>query len=152
MLAELAAANAAYKIIRSTIANGSELIKAGSAVGSWVNAKEDLTKKANSDKKSFWHRGKNPNELESFMALEAINNQQKEIETAMIYYGRPGLHQDWVKFQAQARKQRIKDATDLAKKRQRILEITAIVCGFVIVGTGLTLLVYFAYWLKNNGA
>lgn len=152
MLAELAAANAAYKIIRSTIANGSELLKAGSAVGAWVNAKEDLTKKANSDKKSFWHRGKDPNELESFMALEAINNQQKEIEQAMIYYGRPGLHQDWVRFQAEARKQRIKDAAERVKKRQRIIEITAIVFGFVVVGIGLTMLVYFAYWLKQNGA
>lgn len=152
MLAELAAANAAYKIIRSTIANGSELLKAGSAVGAWVNAKEDLTKKANSDKKSFWHRGKDPNELESFMALEAINNQQKEIEQAMIYYGRPGLHQDWVRFQAEARKQRIKDAAERVKKRQQIIEIVAIATGIIIVGTGLTLLVYFAYWLKNNGA
>jgi len=152
MLAELAAANAAYKIIRSTIANGSELLKAGSAVGAWVNAKEDLTKKANSDKNSFWHRGKNPNELESFMALEAINNQQKEIEQAMIYYGRPGLHQDWVRFQAEARKQRVKDAAERVKKRQQIIEIIAIATGIVVVGTGLTLLFYFAYWLKQNGA
>lgn len=152
MLAELAAANAAYKIIRSTIANGSELLKAGSAVGAWVNAKEDLTKKANSDKKSFWHKGKDPNELESFMALEAINNQQKEIEQAMIYYGRPGLHQDWVRFQAEARKQRIKDAAERVKKRQRIIEIIAIATGIIFVGIGLTLLIYFAYWLKQNGA
>ncbi len=152
MLAELAAANAAYKIIRSTIANGSELIKAGSSINKWVNAKEDLTKKANNDKKSFWHRGKDPNDLESFMALEAINNQQKEIEQAMIYYGRPGLHGEWIKFQAEARKQRIKDAAERVKKRQQIIEIAAIATGIIIVGVGLTLLIYFAYWLKHHGA
>jgi hypothetical protein len=86
------------------------------------------------------------------MALEAINNQQKEIEQAMIYYGRPGLHADWIRFQAEARKQRMKDTAVRVKKRQRIVEIMAITTGIIFVGIGVTLLIYFAYWLKQNGA
>lgn len=151
MLAELAAANAAYKIIRTTITNGSDLLKAGSAIGKWVNAKEDLTKKATLEKNSFWHRGKDPEMLESFMALEQVKQQQKEIEQAMIYYGRPGLYGDWVKYQAEARKQRVADAALRAKKRQELIEILGYTFAFVVLGVGLTALIWFAMYLKNNG-
>ena len=151
MLAELAAANAAYKIIRTAISNGQELAKVGSSIGAWVNAKEDLTKKAHTEKNSFWHRGKDPEMLESFMALEQVKQQQKEIEQAMIYYGRPGLYGDWVKYQAEARKQRIADAAKRAKKRQELIEIIGYTFAFLVLGVGLTALIWFAVYLKNHG-
>ena len=151
MLAELAAANAAYKIIRTTISNGQDLMKVGSSIGAWVNAKEDLTKKAHTEKNPFWHRGKDPEMLESFMALEQVKQQEKEIEQAMIYYGRPGLHGDWVKYQAEARKKRIADAALRAKKRQELTEILGYTFAFVVLGVGLTALIWFAVYLKNNG-
>jgi len=151
MLAELAAANAAYKIIRTAISNGSDLMKVGSSIGAWVNAKEDLTKKAQSEKNSFWHRGKDPEMLESFMALEQVKQQQKEIEQAMIYYGRPGLYGDWVKYQAEARKQRIADAAKRAKERQELIEIIGYTFAFLVLGVGITALIWFAVYLKNHG-
>lgn len=151
MLAELAAANAAYKIIRTAISNGSDLMKVGSSIGAWVNAKEDLTKKATVEKNSIWHRGKDPEMLESFMALEQVKQQQKEIEQAMIYYGRPGLYGDWVKYQAEARKQRIADAALRAKKRQELIEILGYTLAFLLFGIGVTALIWFVVFLKNNG-
>lgn len=151
MLAELAAANAAYKIIRTAISNGQDLMKVGSSIGAWVNAKEDLTKKAHTEKNSFWHRGKDPEMLESFMALEQVKQQQKEIEQAMIYYGRPGLYGDWVKYQAEARKQRVADAALRAKKRQELIEILGYTLAFLLFGIGVTALIWFVVFLKNNG-
>lgn len=151
MLAELAAANAAYKIIRTAITNGSELAKVGSSIGAWVNAKEDLTKKAHTEKNSFWHRGKDPELLESFMALEQVKQQQKELEQAMIYYGRPGLYGDWVKYQAEARKQRVAEAAKQARIRQQRLEIFGYFLAFLVLGVGLTALIWFAIYLKNHG-
>jgi hypothetical protein len=40
------------------------------------------------------------------MALEEIKKQEMHLKELMIWAGRPGLWDDWVKFQAQARVQR----------------------------------------------
>jgi hypothetical protein len=42
MLAELAAANAAFAVIKQAIANGKEIAAAGNAVAEFVGAKEKL--------------------------------------------------------------------------------------------------------------
>ena len=46
MLAELAAANAAFAVISRFVKNGQELSKAGSAISDYVTAKDLLHKKA----------------------------------------------------------------------------------------------------------
>ena len=53
MLAELAAANAAFAIIKKTIANGQDLVRAGKAISTFVNAEENLKKRGDSKKNSF---------------------------------------------------------------------------------------------------
>jgi hypothetical protein len=45
MLAEIAAANAAFGIIKQAISNGKELASAGAAIAQFVGAKEDLQRK-----------------------------------------------------------------------------------------------------------
>ena len=40
------------------------------------------------------------------MALEEIKKQETYLKELMIWAGRPGLWDDWAKFQAQARVQR----------------------------------------------
>ena len=52
MLAELAAANAAFAVISRFVKNGQELSKAGSAISDYVTAKDLLHKKA-TKKKSY---------------------------------------------------------------------------------------------------
>ena len=46
MLAELAAANAAFSVIKQAVQNSGDIAKAGSAIAKFVGAKEDLQKKA----------------------------------------------------------------------------------------------------------
>ena len=45
MLAELAAANAAFAIIKQAVQNGRELADAGSAITKYVGAKEELARR-----------------------------------------------------------------------------------------------------------
>ena len=45
MLAELAAANASFSIIKQAVQNGRELADAGSAITKYVGAKEELARK-----------------------------------------------------------------------------------------------------------
>ena len=62
--------------------------------------------------------GKTENDFEEFMALEKIRETEKELTSMMRLYGRPGLYDDWVRFQAEARKKRRKKS--LAQKKQKL--------------------------------
>jgi len=139
MLAELAAANAAFSVIKQAVQNGSDIAKAGSAIAQFVGAKEDLQRK--SQKKG------NRADLEEFMALEQIREQEEQLKQIMIYAGRPGLWGDWQKFQAKARIQRREDEIAKAKKRKQIIEII-IITFFLILG--LTIMACFVLLLMHS--
>ena len=94
MLAELAAANAAFAIIKKAVTNTGDLAKAGKAISDFVIAKETLQRKGQQKKR----RGVRSSDLEEFMALEAIKQKEKELKQFMIYAGRPGLWSDWAKI------------------------------------------------------
>ena len=132
MLAELAAANAAFAVIKTAVQNGKDIAAAGSAIASFVGAKEDLQKKT--QKKG------GGNDLEEFMALEQIREQEEQLRQMMIYLGRPGLWSDWQKFQAKARVARREAEEERIRKRKMYFEI-AIVTFLLIVG--LTILAAF---------
>ena len=128
MLAELAAANAAFSVIKQAVQNSGDIAKAGSAIAKFVGAKEDLQKKAS--KKG------GGSDLEEFMALEQIREKEEQLKQFMIYCGRPGLWGDWQRFQAKARIAR-REAEEAAKrKRKQILEIS-IITFLIIVGLGI---------------
>jgi len=132
MLAELAAANAAFAVIKTAVQNGKDIAAAGSAIASFVGAKEDLQKKT--QKKG------GGSDLEEFMALEQIREQEEQLRQIMIYTGRPGLWNDWQKFQAKARVARREAEEERIRKRKQYFEI-AIVTFLLIVG--LTVLAAF---------
>ena len=102
MLAELAAANAAFGVIKSFVSNGKELASCGKQISDFVFAKEKIEKEVNKHKA----KGVTGGDLEEFMALEELRQKEEELKQIMIYVGRPGLWADWQKFQAQARKAR----------------------------------------------
>lgn len=146
MLAELAAANAAFAIIKKTIANGQDLVRAGKAISTFVNAEENLKKRGDSKKNSFWRNiGKQADvsDIEEFMALEELKQKRQELEQAMIYYGRAGLHGDWVQFQKDARIRRQKEAKERKRKRQQLIETLTIAGLAICFGA---LVIYFAFF------
>ena len=51
MLAELAAANAAFSIIKQAVQNGKELQEASGAIVKFVGAREELSRRAKKKKK-----------------------------------------------------------------------------------------------------
>ena len=138
MLAELAAANAAFQVIKTAVQNGKEIASAGSAIANFVGAKEQLQRKA--QKKG------GGSDLEEFMALEQIREQEEQLKQIMIYAGRPGLWGDWQRFQAKARIARREAEEAAIRKRKKIFEITVItlffVLGLVIMGAFVALLMH----------
>jgi hypothetical protein len=105
MLAEIAAANAAFAVIKAALANGKELHQLGSRVFDYFDNKAKIQENAN--KKG------GGSDLAEFMALEQLRQQEEDLRERMVYAGRPGMWGDWLKFQAQAARQR-REAKDAA--------------------------------------
>ena len=139
MLAELAAANAAFAVIKTAVQNGKDIASAGTAIANFVGAKEDLQRKAT--KKG------NSSDLEEFMALEQIREQEEQLKQIMIYAGRPGLWGDWQRFQAKARTARREAEVAAAKRRRKIVDWTLIT---IISSTLLAILVGFILLLAHH--
>jgi hypothetical protein len=98
MLAEIAAANAAFAVIKGALANGKELSALGSRVFDYFDNTAKIQEKAT--KKG------GGSDLAEFMALEQLRLQEEELRERMVYAGRPGMWNDWQKFQAAAARKR----------------------------------------------
>ena len=145
MLAELAAANAAFGVIKSFISNGKDLASCGKQISDFVFAKEQIQKKASKQRA----RG-GSGDLEEFMALEKIKEQEKELKQLMIYAGRPGLWEDWQRYQAEARKSRRYAEKMAEKQREDMLRVTGYSIAVITFIGGCILVVYYAAKLAGK--
>jgi len=114
MLVELAAANAAFAVIKEAIANGGDLLSAGKAVFTYFDNRTVIAKKA--------QEGGMKSDLEEFMALEQLKQQEIELRNIMIYQGRPGMWDDWLRFKVEARKKQEKEEAAERYRKQQILD------------------------------
>ena len=153
MLAELAAFNAGFAVVKQFVANGRDLSDAMGAIGKMVSAKEDLKARGEKKKKSVLSLlgGKTENDFEEFMALEKIKQVEAELATMMKLYGRAGLYDDWIRFQAEARKQRRQAVIDAKKKRDKMWEYAGYVLAAAIFVLGIVGMVVWVKFLKDGG-
>jgi hypothetical protein len=126
MLAEIAAANAAFAVIKGALANGKELHQLGSRVFDYFDNKakiqESVTKKGGGS------------DLEEFMALEQLRQQEEELRERMVYAGRPGMWNDWQKFQAQAARKRREAKEEAEREAERRKEKLAQLVEYIAIG------------------
>ena len=143
MLAELAAANAAFGVIKSFISNGKELASCGKQISDFVFAKEQIEKKAKKQRA----KGVRTNDLEEFMALEQLKQKEEELKQIMIYAGRPGLWQDWQRFQAEARKSRRYAEKMAQRRKEELLEMMGYSIAFIaLLAFGGMILYFVGKW------
>ena len=149
MLAELAAANAAFAVIKGALANGKELSALGGRVFDYFDNKAKIQEKAT-------NKG-GGSDMEEFMALEQLRQQEEHLRESMVYAGRAGMWDDWVKFQAQAarRRREAKEAAARAvivrkAKMERLIEYIAVGIATVILAALMIygIFVYMAYIRK----
>jgi hypothetical protein len=101
MLVELAAANAAFAVIKEAVQNSGELMNAGQALFQYFDSKSAIQKKYEAKAKNS-----KSNDMEEFFALEQLKKQETELRETMQYLGRAGLWDDWLQFQKQAKQKR----------------------------------------------
>jgi hypothetical protein len=135
MIAELAAANAAFAVIKAALANGKELSAIGGRVFDYFDNKAKLQEKATQK-----GGGAERSDMEEFMALEQLKAHEEHLRESMVYAGRAGMWDDWVKFQAQAARRRrenkeaVARAIVLRKKRmEKMVEYVAVGIATVIL-------------------
>ncbi len=94
MLLELAAANAAFAIIKESVQSGGDILAAYQHLYSFFDNKAAIAKKAS----------QSGSDSEAFFALEQIKQHEIQLKELMIYQGRGGLWDEWLAFQVEARK------------------------------------------------
>jgi len=149
MIAELAAFNAAFGVVKAAISNGRDIANCAKQIGDMIGAEEELKQRGTQKKNSMWSAlaGKDTNDFEEFMALEQIREQRKELLQSMQLYGRGGLKEDYLRFEVEARKARRQAAEDMNKSRKKMLEL---VVGIIAALTGSAVLVTIVWLIGHN--
>ena len=150
MLAELAAANAAFAVIKKCVENGSDIAKAGKAISDFTLNKDAVQKKA---QKQGSNLDGSKSYLDEFLALDELKRKEDELRSMMQLYGRANMYPDYVKFCTEARRQRAEAAAEakrLAMKRQD--NILLIIYWAACLGLGVFAFGLFIYILMEaNG-
>jgi hypothetical protein len=147
MLLELAAANAAFAVIKEAVQNSGDIMNAGQALFQYFDNKDAIQKKANAK------GGSDRGDLEEFMALEKLKQQEEDLKQMMIYSGRGGLWQDWLKFQSDAKRKREEAERQKVLRKQRIIgRIKDGLMIFVVVALlgGLGAIIGLAIWMARD--
>ncbi len=142
MIAELAAANAAFAVIKEAVANAGDIMAAGQKVYEYFDAKSAIQRKYNQKAKNA-----KTNDIQEFFALEQLKKQEMELKNLMIYQGRGGMWEDWLKFQQEAKHKRIAaekaELRAAQKRKETIIEVVVV----SISGVILIVLIVFGLWI-----
>jgi len=134
ILETIAAANAAYSVIKTCISNGTETANLMSNVGKFLTAEEELKEAVERKKKSpiTAITGGMEGDWEEFQQLEKIKEQRRELESYIRLYGRPGQWDRWIQWQAEARKARQEAKKEAERRRAEAMETIATLVGVLI--------------------
>lgn len=153
ILESIAAANAAYSVIKTALGNGKETAGLISAVGKFLSAEEDVKEAVQRKKNSpiTAITGSSEGDWEEFQHLEMLRQKRAELESYCRLYAPPGTWDRWQSWQAEARKQRKAAKLAADKAREERMELIATLIGIMlalsVIGIGFYYLgVYLEKW------
>tara|TARA_B100000780_G_scaffold95402_1_gene66519 strand:- start:5236 stop:5715 length:480 start_codon:yes stop_codon:yes gene_type:complete len=122
-IALVSAANAAFATVKKFTQNGRELADMAGSLSTILDAEETLTAQGNSKEKSLWYKafGNHSEGIAEFLELEKLKEQKKELVSIMRLYGRPGMYDDYVKFQGTMRVRKKRAAEQREEARQTLI-------------------------------
>ena len=143
ILESIAAANAAYSVIRTALSTGKETANLMSSIGKFLSAEEDIKSAVERKKKSPLTAitGGEEGDWEEFQALEDIRAKRTELESWCRLYAPSGTWDRWVSYEAKVRTQRAEAKKAAMKAREKrneqIAMALAITLAFSTCVTGL---------------
>ena len=152
ILESIAAANAAYSVIKTALGNGKETAGLINAVGKFLSAEEDVKDAINRKKASpiTMITGSSEGDWEEFQHLENLRQKRQELESYCRLYAPPGTWDRWQQWQAEARKQRQAAKKAAEKAREERMELLATIVGILMaVGTIVTAVYFLGRYLER---
>ena len=121
ILESIAAANAAYSVIRTALSNGKETASLMGSIGKFLTAEEDIKSAVERKKKSPLTAitGGSEGDWEEFQALEDIRQKRAELESWCRLYAPSGTWDRWVSYEAKVRTQRAEAKKAAMKAREQ---------------------------------
>lgn len=145
ILESIAAANAAYSVIKTALGNGRETAGLMSSIGKFLAAEEDIKeavkKKKNSPLTAI--TGGDEGDWEEFQALENIKQKRAELESYCRLYAPAGTWDRWIAWQNEARKQRSAAKKAAIKAQQERMEKIQVATGVILAVTFAVLGIYY---------
>ncbi len=136
MLAEIAAANAAFSVIKQALSNGKEIFEVGEEATRYFDNKSVVAKKSNAHG--------NKEELSAFMELQKLRKQEEWLREHMIYAGDPGIWDAWLQFQSDAKRAREKAIREQKQRKAKQMEFILL---WIKVVAGIALVIPALVWL-----
>ena len=145
ILESIAAANAAYSVIKTALGNGKETAGVISSIGKFLAAEEDIKNAVNKKKNSPLTAitGGDEGDWEEFQALENIKQKRAELESYCRLYAPAGTWDRWIAWQNEARKQRQAARKAAEKRKEKQLEQIQIAIGVIFGISGVILAIYY---------
>jgi hypothetical protein len=145
ILESIAAANAAYSVIKTALGNGKETAGVISSIGKFLAAEDDIKeavkKKKNSPLTAI--TGGDEGDWEEFQALENIKQKRAELESYCRLYAPAGTWDRWIAWQNEARKQRQAARKAAQAAHEKKMEQIQIAAGVILAFTGVVLAIYY---------
>jgi hypothetical protein len=143
----ISTANAAIGAVKEMIGNGRDLMDCNKELGDYFSAKSEIQKQANPSGSG--------SDLQAFLALEKLKQQEQELKEMMIYSGsRGGMWDDWLLFQAEQKRKRDDQAKQIliakTKRKKKIHDWIVGVLVSVAVLSGVGAIGVMFWWLANN--
>ena len=138
ILETIAAANAAYSVIRQACANGREGASIIGAVGKFIAAEEEVKETISRKKNNpiLALTGGSEEQWEEFQYQEKLREQRRELESYMRLYCSAGTYERFKAWELEARKQRAAARKAMEIKREErieVIQITLALLSFVAV-------------------
>jgi len=145
ILESIAAANAAYSVIRQALGNGKETAGLIGAVGKFLSAEEEVKEAVQKKKNSPFTAiaGGAEGDWEEFQALEEIRRKRAELESYVRLYCEPDTWNRWQQWQLDARKQRQAAKRAAHEAHQKKMEIIGYIVAGVLAFAGAAAGIYY---------
>lgn len=145
-IAVVQTANVAIGAIKELIGNGKDLTDCGKELTTYFTAKSKIQLGAQATGSG--------NDLELFLSLDKLKQQEYELKQLMIYTGRSGMWDDWIRFQNSQKKQRDNDKQQIALKkasqRKKIVDWTIGIAVAIAALSAIGLCFYILYWVVTT--
>jgi hypothetical protein len=145
ILESIAAANAAYSVIKTALGNGKETAGLIGAVGKFLSAEEEVKEAVQKKKNSPFTAiaGGEQGDWEEFQALEEIRRKRTELESYVRLYCEPDTWNRWQQWQLEARKQRQAAKRAAHEAHQKKMEIIGYILAGIVALSGMITGVYY---------